>query len=88
MARRRICDAAAEVLRETDNPAVMWGDSRLLHLIAERAGLPHEAWDTEDRVLNALSKTPGELVPGKTYLGHTMRLVRIFRLPEKGCERP
>ena len=33
----RVCDAAVEVLRETGNPACMWGDEGLLHLIAERA---------------------------------------------------
>ena len=79
MSRYRICDAAVDVLKETDNPAVMWGDSGLLHLIAERAGLPHQSWLTEGRVLNALSKTPGELIAGTT-LGFRGRRVRIFWL--------
>lgn len=79
----RICDAAVEVLRETDNPAVMWGDSGLLHAIANRAGArcQAKAWHTELAILNALSRTPGKLVPGLTG-GRHGRPVRIFRLPE------
>lgn len=79
--KKRICDAAAEVLRETNNPAVMAGDVGLLHMIAERAGLGHNGPATEQQVLNALGKTPGELVPRRTR-GFRNRLVRIFRLPE------
>jgi hypothetical protein len=87
--RKRVCDAAVEVLRETDNPAVMWGDSGLLHLIANRAGVKSakRAWITEDRVLNALSRQPGELVPGTTCSGGGNRRVRIFWLPEHVPER-
>lgn len=79
----RACDAAVEVLRFSNNPAVMWGDSGLLHAIANRANLAcrSQAWVTEARVLAALSRTPGELVPGYT-LGKGRRRVRIFRLPE------
>lgn len=83
MKRRRICDCAVEVLRETGNGAVMWGDEGLLSLVAERAGMPHEAWKTSDKVLNALSRCPGDLVPGKTYLGASRRVARIFWLPEE-----
>jgi len=81
MKRKRVCDAAVEVLRETKNEAVMWGDSGLLHLIAERAGIAHRAWETEDQIIAALSKTPGLLIPGHTLNGRNRR-VRIFRLPE------
>lgn len=77
----RVCHAAVEVLRETNNPAVMWGDTVLLHQIAERAGIKHNGWVTETRVLNALSARPGILVPGFTYTGRGRR-VRIFRLLE------
>jgi len=79
MPRKRACDAAAEVLRETDNPRVMWGDSRLLHAIAARIGREPEGWRTEKRVLDALSRTPGELVPGTVEVG---RRLRAFWLPE------
>jgi len=76
----RVCDAAVEVLRETDNPAVMFGDEGLLHLIAERLGWPHECTKTSDRVMAALARTPGELVKRKTKIHG--RWVNIFRLPD------
>ncbi len=79
--RKRICDCAVEVLRETDNPAVGYGDAGLLHLIADRAGVPHEAWKTEDRILNALSRTPGSLVP--RFFRARRGLARVFYLPEE-----
>jgi len=79
----RTCDAAVLVLRETDNPAVMWGDEGLCHLIAERAELSTvgRAWLTSDRVLRNLDRQPGELVAGTTLTGANRR-VRIFWLPE------
>lgn len=79
----RVCDAAVAVLRETNNPAVMWGDSGLLHLVAERAKLRsrERSWQTEAAVLAALSRQPGALVAGRT-LGPRGRRVRIFWLPE------
>lgn len=80
----RTCDAAVEVLRETDNPAVMWGDEGLLHLIAERAGLRSRGrgWQTSEAVLNNLSRRPGVLVPRYTNVGRRSSRVRIFYLPE------
>jgi len=77
----RCCDAAKEVLLETDNPAVMWGDVALLHMIAERMGWDSQGAKTERRVLAALSRCPGPFTPGKTTLGNG-RTVRIFRLRE------
>lgn len=84
----RTCDAAVAVLRETDNPAVMWGDEGLLHMIAARAGLETcgRAWKTSDRVLANLSRQPGELVAGHTTTG-AGRVVRIFWLKENVPER-
>jgi hypothetical protein len=41
-------------------------DSGLLHMIADRAGRPHNGFRTEKLILDALSKQPGELVPGYT----------------------
>ena len=80
--RLRVCDAAVLVLRETGNPAVMWGDSGLLHAIANRASLHsrNRAWHTEIAVLNALSAQPGKLLVGETKTMRGRR-VRIFRLP-------
>lgn len=82
----RVCDAAVIVLRETDNPAVGWGDTGLLHLIAARASLPsrERAWMTENAVLNALSRQPGVLVAGYTRVNVSgrQRWVRLFSLPK------
>jgi len=36
MKRKTIADYAVEVLKETDNPAVMFGDCTLLDMIAKR----------------------------------------------------
>lgn len=69
-ARMRTCDAAVLVLRETGDPAVMWGDAHLLRLIAERAGIPVR--DGRERFL----------IPKHTICGGRERLVRIFRLPD------
>lgn len=80
--RMKTCEAAVLVLRETGNPAVMWGDEHLLHMIAERAGLRAQknSWHTSKAVLNNLARCPGVLVPKRTRC-HT-HWVRIFRLPE------
>lgn len=83
----RTCDAAVQVLRETKNPAVMWGDEGLLHMIAKRAGLniSGPGWCTSAAVLNNLSRCPGELVSKLTrgHSGGRTRVVRIFYLPEE-----
>lgn len=79
--KRRVCDAAVEVLRETDNPRVTWGDERLLHMIADRLGWEHDCGRTSARVLAALSKTPGPLVRLQVKCGR--HWVRSFQLPEE-----
>jgi hypothetical protein len=87
--RLRTCDAAEAVLRETGNPAVMWGDCGLLDLIAGRAGTreTHGRYvrvcpsARHEKVLSALSRQPGRLVGGLVSLP-TGRTVRIFWLPE------
>lgn len=58
----RACDATIQVLIETDNPSVMYGDEWLCHQIAERLGWEHAGPTTSRRVLRALAKTPGRLV--------------------------
>ncbi len=80
MTRLRVCDAAAKVLRETNNPAVMWGDEGLLHLIAEELGWKHDGPRTSARVLAAISKTPGPFT--QLRIKCHRHWVRIFRLPE------
>jgi len=91
MKTMRTCDAAVAVLRETNNPAVMWGDEGLCHMIAERAQMRTRgrAWKTSDRVLENLSRNHDGLIAGKT-LTMRGRRVRIFWLPEhapKVCNR-
>ena len=76
----RVCDAAVQVLRETDNPAVMWGDEGLCHLIADRLGWEHHGHRTSNRVLAALAKTPGILVRCRTRCHR--HWVNVYRLPE------
>lgn len=78
--------AAVLVLRETKNPAVMWGDEGLCHMIADRAGIRMRGkaiW-TSDAVLRNLARSPGELIPGLT--NSVGRWVRIFWLPEHAPE--
>lgn len=78
----RVCDAAEQVLRETDNPAVMCTDTGLCGLIAKRAGrVKSNPARTERAVLDALSKQPGNLVAGYGLSFHN-RWVRKFSLPE------
>ena len=65
--RKTIADHAADILRETNNPAVMWGDCGLLDMIHERAGMVEKpvggrtwctALERHKRVLNALERSP------------------------------
>jgi hypothetical protein len=78
---KRAAQAAAKVLRATDNHAVGYGDSGLLHLIADELGWPHECWFTEKRVLDAIDRYhEGVLV--KRYFRARRGLGRVFYLPE------
>lgn len=65
--RLRACDAALEVLKEHEQPGVMYGDEWLCHQIAARLGWKSEGPSTSRRVLAALSRTPGKLI--KSYVG-------------------
>jgi hypothetical protein len=71
----RAWEAAIQILIETDNPAVMYGDEWLCHQIATRLGWEHAGPETSRRVLRALSKTPGRLVKG------------LVRMPGDCCAR-
>ncbi len=81
-ARMRVCDDAVEVLRETGNSTVMRGDTRLLHQIANRAGIgsANRAQLTEQSVIQSLAKQPGILEP---YMARSARNqpLRAFKLP-------
>lgn len=80
-------EAAIIVMRDTGNLSVRWGDEKLLHMIADKLGWPHESRKTSERVLRALAKTPGKLRFGHTRAGNN-RLVRIFWLPESLATGP
>ena len=80
--KKRACDAAVEVLRETDNPAVSYDDWPLLGLIAAKLGWDGSPRECADRVVAALAKTPGPLAKGLGRAGNNRR-VRVFRLPEQ-----
>ena len=83
--RLRACDAAFEVLRETGEPGVMYGDEWLCHQIAKRLGWkPDGPWTTR-RALAALARTPGVLIASKIRMPSDCcargQWVRHFELP-------
>ena len=81
----KIWRATIEVLHETNNLAVMHGDSFLLHQIATRMGWMHECargCNIMARVLGALDRDPGPLKRVMTK-GARGRWVRCFRMPEE-----
>lgn len=56
--RQTIAQIAHQYLTSRGFESVGYGDAHLLHEIAEMAGMPHESWKTEARVLNALEGSP------------------------------
>lgn len=71
MTRKTIADITIEVLKETDNQGIMWGDAFLLDMIAERCdaqlhttlrtkkdGTHVHPLNRHNRILNALDKDP------------------------------
>jgi hypothetical protein len=54
MSRTAFGEIAAAHLRASGNPAIMSGDERLAHEVAELAGMPHEGWKTTKKVLDRL----------------------------------
>lgn len=76
---------AAEVLRETGNPSVCFGDDGLIHAIGERCGFKPSAWKSRKTVCDAIDRSnSGELVKSFT-LGH--RWMRCYTLPEVAALR-
>lgn len=69
-------EVAADLLRETGNPGVGYGDAGLLHQIAERLGMPHEGRYTERKVLNRIEAS---------YTGVLEK--RLISYPERGLAR-
>jgi len=77
--RLTIADHAVDVLKETGNPAVMYGDAGLLDLIGRRAGMkpmhPLTRWRL---VLAGLERAPDKFT--KSYTTSRGRRVRCFTL--------
>jgi hypothetical protein len=55
--RKTIGEYAKEYLQSKGFNSVQWGDSMLLHEIAEYAELKHQAWKTEKQILDALDRS-------------------------------
>jgi len=65
---KSIADIVVEVLQETGNPGIMWGDTVLLDMVAERCNhttlkkKKNGSWthplDRHNRILDALDKDP------------------------------
>lgn len=66
--RLRACDAAVAVLRENEEPSVMYGDEWLCHQIAKRLGWEHQGPKTTRRVLAAIARNPGPLKASKVKM--------------------
>lgn len=85
MERISTAQHAADVLRETDNPAISYHDTGLVHCVAERCGIGHHGPDTSRRVIAAIDRSNrGELLKGYVMEG---RLTRTFWLPEYAPKR-
>ena len=81
--RKTIAQKAAEYIKSIDGTGVMWGDSHLLHEIAEYCGLPHQSWKTELRVLNAIDRGHKGIFEKRfvrLWVGNRESLVRSFEL--------
>lgn len=75
---------AAAYLRQTGNPGVGWGDSRLLHEIAQQLGMPAEGPVTERKVLARIERSYFGILD-KRYMSMAPAgpgRVRQFWLPE------
>lgn len=82
--RSNAAQVAAAYLRKTGNPAVGWGDSRLLHEIAQLLGMRPDGPATERKVLARIERSHAGVLD-KCYqrlgpAGPTR--ARQFRLPE------
>lgn len=81
MNKKTIAQHAVDVLLETDNPAVMWGDCGLLDMIADRAKVSKlNVWPPMWRWKQVLDGLEGSPLFRKvmTYAGN--RPVRKFEL--------
>lgn len=85
--RQSAAQVAASLLRETGNPAIGWGDSGLLHQVADMLGMPHEGPRSERKVLDRIERShQGVLEKRHVEVGGRYGNVRQFMLPEKSEE--
>lgn len=77
-------EIAARHLRETGNPAIGWGDSMLLHEVADRPGLSHESPATERKVLDLIDRSHRGVLEKRyhSFPQRGLRRCRQFWLPE------
>ncbi len=80
--RKTIGEHAKEYLKANGLDSVGWGDTYLLHDIAEHAGLSHRGWHTEKQVLDALDRSP--LFEKHYFRGRRNRLCRWFVFKDGG----
>lgn len=80
--RKTIGELAKEYLESQGFDSVSFGDSYLLHEIAEYAGIPHRSWRTERQILNALERSP--LFEKYYFRGRRNRLCRMFVIKGSG----
>lgn len=81
--RKTIAEYVKEYLQTNGFDSVAWGDSSLLHEIAEYAGLKHNGWKTENNVLAALDRS--DLFEKHYFLGgfRQQRLCRVYKIKEE-----
>lgn len=80
--RKTVAQHAVDVLRETNNPGVCYRDDGLIHLIAARAGIPHEGWRTCRKVMNAIERSNRGELEKRFTLGHRC-IMRMYALPKQ-----
>jgi len=78
MARRTIAQFAHEYLIEKGFDIVGYGDTHLLHEIADYSGREHNSWKTEMNILNALERAPALFE--KHYFRANRGLARVFKV--------
>lgn len=76
--RKTIGSYAAEYMKKNNIKMVCSRDSVLLHDIADYAGVPHEGLKTENRIANALDRSP----LFKKFITMAHRPLRCFTLIE------
>lgn len=78
--KKTIAEYAKEYLQLQGFDSVAWGDSMLIHEIAEYVGLKHDGWKTEKNILAALDRS--KLFEKKYFLGgfKQQKLCRVYKI--------